>query len=473
MKREISVDLAIIGAGTAGISAFKEANKITDKIRLIDHGPLGTTCARIGCMPSKAFIQTANFFHDRHYFAERGIQGGNHLSVNIAEMMQYVRQVRDGFTSGTINYLESLGDRFIKGSAEFIEPNLIKVDQDKIHAKKIIIATGSHSFIPPEWMAFSNQILTSENFFEQDHFENKIVVIGAGIIGLELGQALSRLGIDIDIFHSGNFIGKLSDPTVNDYATEVMQNELNLYPNHHADAEKLDDLLIVKSADKKVQTQQILAALGRRPNLANLNLEKIGIKIEEIDKLHDRRTMQLGDFPIFLAGDVNKEKPLLHEAADEGHIAGYNAMVSEPFCFRRREPLTILFTQPNIAIVGNSFKELQNSEFVVGEANFEKQGRARIMSNNRGILRIYAEKKDGKILGAEMIAPEGEHLAHMLAWTIQTQMTVFEVLKMPVYHPVIEEGMRTALRDLAKQVKNAPQNFELAMCDSEALSNLS
>lgn len=473
MKKDLSIDLAIIGAGTAGISAFKEASKITDRIRLIDHGPLGTTCARIGCMPSKAFIQAANFFHDRHHFSERGVLGANHLMININEMMQYVRKMRDEFTSGTIKYLESLGEHFIKGHAEFIEPNVIQVDKEKIHAKKIIIATGSYSFIPPEWKSFSNLILTSENFFEQRNFEIKIIVIGAGIIGLELGQALSRLGIEIDMFQSGAFIGKLTDPIVNDFATEIMRKEFKLHLNQRADAEKKDDLVIVKSAQKTVQALQVVAAIGRKPNLANLNLEKLGIKMEDIDKLYDSTTLRLGSYPIFLAGDVNHEKPLLHEAADDGRIAGYNAVVNEPFCFRRRVPLTILFTQPNIAIVGRKFKDLQDSDFVVGEAKFEKQGRALIMSNNKGVLRIYADKRDGKLLGAEMIAPEGEHLAHMLAWVIQMEMTVFEVLQMPVYHPVLEEGMRTALRSLARQVKKTPQKFELALCDSEAVSHLS
>ena len=103
MKKEVSVDVAIIGAGTAGISAFKEANKVSNNILLIDHGPLGTTCARIGCMPSKSFIQAANYFHERNYFAERGISGADSIQINIPDMMKYVRKMRDYFTSDTIN----------------------------------------------------------------------------------------------------------------------------------------------------------------------------------------------------------------------------------------------------------------------------------------------------------------------------------------------------------------------------------
>src|SRR5260221_11516425 len=137
-----SVDVAIIGAGTAGISAFKEASKFTKNIILIDQGPLGTTCARIGCMPSKAFIQAANYYYDRQYLTERGIDHSDHLKVNIPAMMRYVRKMRDDFTSGIINYIKSLEEQFIIGKAEIDEPNCIKIDKNKITAKKIIIASG-------------------------------------------------------------------------------------------------------------------------------------------------------------------------------------------------------------------------------------------------------------------------------------------------------------------------------------------
>lgn len=470
---DISVDVAIIGAGTAGISAFKEASKVTKKIILIDQGPLGTTCARTGCMPSKTFIQAANYFHDRLNFSERGISFSQ-IKIDIPNMMNYVRKMRDDFTSGIISYLESLNDKFIIGKAEISEPNIIKVGSKKIIAKKIIIASGTSSFIPSEWELYSNYILTSDNFFEQYNFENKMSIIGGGVIGLELGQALSRIGIEINLFHSQETIGKLTDPEVNDAAIKILQQEFPLYLNQKTQLEKNNDVLLIKGKNYSIKSKQILAATGRKPNISSIDFKKLGIKTNEADMpLFDNTTMQVNDSTIFIAGDITKERQLLHEAADEGRIAGYNAVHDPIQCFQRRIPLIIIFTEPNIAIIGKSFSSLQDTAFITGKIHFSNQGRSRIMSKNEGILHIYVEQKTGKILGAEMIAPAGEHLAHLLAWAIQYNMTVFDVLKMPYYHPTIEEGMRTAMRDLATQIKSHQDVIEMTMCESEAITTLS
>lgn len=471
---ETSVDVAIIGAGTAGISAFKEASKVTDNIVMIDHGPLGTTCARVGCMPSKTIIQVANFFYERIHFSQQGIVGADQIRVDLPTAMQYIRKLRDYFTSGVIKYINSLGDHFINEEAQFLEPTVLKVGKNKIIAKKIIIATGSHSILPREWKTFSNRIVTSENFFEQENFSKKIAVIGAGLIGLELGQALSRLGIEMEAFHATEWIGQITDPVINKCAVEILKNEFPLHIQQKAHIEKSNQSLLVKTDKKECIVDGLLIAIGREPNLKKLNLEKCDITLDNSGlPSYDCTTMQIGKLPIYIAGDANKIRPLLHEAADEGRIAGYNAVRDQPHCFRRRTPLTIIFTEPNIAIVGQSYKNLHEKNFIIGEVHFNNQGRSRIMFKNQGILRIYANRSDGKLLGAEMIAPAGEHLAHIIASGIQQDMTVFDMLQMPFYHPVIQEGMRRALRELANQVtdKNKPE-FELAMCDSEAIPNL-
>ncbi len=456
MNNDISVDIVIIGAGTAGISAFKEASKVTQKIILIDHGPLGTTCSRVGCMPSKALIQAANYFHDRIHFAELGISGSNQLKINIPSVMNHVRKLRDHFTFDTIKYLESLGKQFIKGNVEFCDVNVLLVNQKKIKAKNIIIATGTSTKIPNEWQLTDHLILTNENLFEQENFLEKISVIGAGPLGLELGQVLSRLGIRINIFNSHEFIGKISDPVVNDRAIHIFQNEFPLYLNRKAIVEKNENLIHVRSGNDVLVSDQILAALGNRPNFEKLNLEKLGIKFNEKKiPFYDQETLKIDQCPIYLAGDVRGSRPLLHEAYDDGRIAGYNAVREHNHHFIRQTPLMITFTQPNIAVIGKSFKDLQNQEIIIGEVNFENQGRAKIMLKNSGVLRIYADKK-GKLLGSEMIAPAGEHLAHMIAFAIQQNMTVFDFLKTPFYHPTVEEGMRTALKNLAKQASTSP-----------------
>ena len=149
---------------------------------------------------------------------------------------------------------------------------------------------------------------------------------------------------------------------------------------------------------------------------------------------------------------------------DEGHIAGYNALRNEPACFERRVPLAIVFTEPNVAIVGKRLAELDENEIVSGEVDFSKQARARMAEVNHGLLRIYVDKSSACLLGAEMFAPQGEHLAHLLALAVQCKLTVREILRMPFYHPVLEEGLRTALRDAASKLSDTHLP-DLAYCD--------
>jgi dihydrolipoamide dehydrogenase len=163
--------------------------------------------------------------------------------------------------------------------------------------------------------------------------------------------------------------------------------------------------------------------------------------------------------PIFIAGDAGNFIPLLHEGADEGRIAGNNAArvaLGKPAeAGLRRVPISVVFTDPQIGIVGVGFRSLQPGSFATGQVNFEDQGRARILLRNKGLMNVYAEIATGRFLGAEMIAPGGEHLAHLLAWALQNRMTIDQMLEMPYFHPVLEEGLRTALHDVNAKLRAA------------------
>jgi dihydrolipoamide dehydrogenase len=158
-----------------------------------------------------------------------------------------------------------------------------------------------------------------------------------------------------------------------------------------------------------------------------------------------------------MAGDAGNFIPLLHEAVDEGRIAGNNA-ARTALCKvakegLRRAPISVVFTDPQIGIVGGGYRSLQPGTFATGTVNFEDQGRARILLRNKGLMNVYAEMTTGRFLGAEIFAPDGEHLAHLLAWALQNRMTVGQMLEMPYYHPVLEEGLRTALHDVNAKLR--------------------
>ena len=460
-----SYDVAIIGAGSAGLTALREVRKQTDNFVLINDGFYGTTCARVGCMPSKALIEVANAFHRRKVFDAFGVSGAEELTVDIPAVLRRVRRLRDGFVAGMLKLTDELKDSCIDGRARFLDAQMLAVGERRVHAKKIIIATGSRPVVPKEWAQFGTGILTSDDLFELETLPSHMAVIGMGAIGSEIAQALSRLGVTITGFGHNEHIAGLSDTAVNSQAVALMRAEFTLYLGETAKPVIEGKRIRVHAGDKSVVVDKIIVALGRRPNVDQMGLENLGIELDEHGvPPFNTRTMQIADLPVYIAGDASRHLPFLHEALDEGYIAAYNALRNEPACFERRVPLEIVFTEPSIAVVGQSSVELGENETVIGEIDFSKQARALMGEVNHGLLRVYVEKSSGRLLGAEMCAPQGEHLAHLLALAIQRKLTVRELLYMPFYHPVLEEGLRTALRDAATKLGSA-DGSDLANCE--------
>jgi len=453
------VDVAVIGAGTAGMGAFRAARAHTDDVVLIEGGPYGTTCARVGCMPSKLLIAAAEAAEAVREAPGFGVQTPA-PQIDGAEVMGRLRRERDRFVGFVVETVEKIEpERRIKAQAWFTGPHTLALDNgETLEAARIIIATGATPVTPGMFEPIGDRLIVSDDLFHWTDLPESVAVFGAGPIGLELTQALSRLGVRVRLFGKDGGIGGLSDPRVRNTAIEVIGAELPFLPDADVqDVARAGEAVVVRftedGADRKEQFDWLLAATGRAPALEGLNLAASGLELDERGSPKiDPRTMQAGDSHIFLAGDVSSRTPLLHEAADDGRIAGDNAGRFPHLAPQsRRTPLAIVFTDPNIATVGASFSELSEAgcDFEAGEVDFSDQGRARVLRKNQGVLRVYGERGTCRLLGAEMIAPRGEHLAHLLAWAVQSEMDVETTLSMPFYHPVIEEGLRTALRDLS------------------------
>jgi dihydrolipoamide dehydrogenase len=267
----------------------------------------------------------------------------------------------------------------------------------------------------------------------------------------------------------GGRVGPLTDPAVRDVAIEAFCEDFELDPDAHvARVERVGDQVEVEyhRRDGTPRTERfdyVLAATGRVPNVDGLGLETTDLPRDARGvPLYDRHTMQAGDSSIFIAGDASDEWALLHEASDEGRIAGANAArypKIQPG--KRRALLAVVFTDPQIAIVGGGYAHLHAHGLAAGEVSFADQGRSRVMLRNRGKLRVYGDPATGRFLGAEMAGPDAEHIGHLLAWALQMELTVEQMLAMPFYHPVVEEGLRTALRDLAVRLSEARAEGEL------------
>jgi dihydrolipoamide dehydrogenase len=463
---QLKVDVAIIGTGTAGMAAYRAASAQGKRVLLIESGAYGTTCARVGCMPSKLLIAASEAAHMLAAAPQFGVHPGA-VRVDGKAVMARVRSERDRFVGFVIDTVENFPEHDkLRGHARFIGPQTLQVDQHtEVQAERIVIATGSSPVMPPELEQGGPGVIVSDDVFDWFDLPKSVAVIGTGVIGLELGQALGRLGVRVSVYARGASVAQLSDPEVLHVATKVLSAHLDLRFQHTvvgAAQDGAEVLLTTRDADGTLHSERferVLVAAGRRPNLDQIGIEHSGLELDQRGiPLFDPLTMQCGTSPVFIAGDVDNHRAVLPEAADEGKIAGNNAArYPDVRPGLRRTPLTIAFTEPQVATLGSSYRALCASgkpKFAVGQVSFANQGRSRVMLQNHGLLRVYAEYGSGRFLGAEMIGPRAEHLGHLLAWACQARMTVEQMLDMPFYHPVIEEGVRTALRDLASALEN-------------------
>ena len=465
------LDVIILGAGSAGLAALREVRKRTDHWRIVNDGPWGTTCARVGCMPSKMLIEAANAYHARRALHTFGIEGADALRVDLPAVLRRVRALRDDFVAGTLAATDA-GERAISGHARLLDAQRVEVNGQVHTARRIIIATGSRPIVPEDWLAFGDRILTTDTLFEQPTLGPRVAVIGLGPLGVEIAQALARLGVEVMAFATGNTVAGLSDPAINDALLARLKDEFIVNVGDKAELREVAGGIQVTNGSATVVVDQVVAAMGRRPNLEHLGLDTLGVALDDKGRPPiDPCTLQVGDLPVFIAGDADGDRPLLHEAADEGHIAGLNALAPTPRGFARRTPLAITFSQPQAAVVGQRHADLPEGQWVGGTVDFARQGRARVAQCNHGRLNVYAEHGSGRLLGAELCTPAGEHMAHLLALAVEQRLTVHDLLRMPFYHPVLEEGLRTALRDAASRLPKASDS-DLAACEAYGASAL-
>jgi len=472
----IHVDIAIIGTGSAGMRAYAQAKEKTDKIAIIEGNVYGTTCARVGCMPSKLMIAPAEVRHRVETFAKFGLEQPA-IAVDGKAVMKRVRDERDRFVGFVERKVESWEEshRF-KAWASFVDDHTLELSTgEHIVAKTIVIATGSSPRVPEPLKAAGKRLISSDDVFYWDDLPESVGVIGAGIIATELGQALHRLGVRVKTFNRSDRILGIHDPVLLDYVKDTFCVE---HPHELAytldSMKELDDGVemsyTTKNGEQKTDRfEYILNATGRVANVARLTLKNTSLDLDDDGSpISNPETMQCNGAPhIFISGDASTSPQLLHIAGQEGMLAGENAMryLDDPTSIRSKEPQVLIataFCDPQYSLVGKSYADLKKAEtsFVVGQADLDDQGRARVFQVNRGLIRLYGEPQTGRLLGAELFGPEMEHIGHLLAWGIslaneqspERGLTANHALTLPFYHPTIEEALQNALRDLAKNV---------------------
>lgn len=457
---ERHTDVVVLGAGTAGLNAWRAASQAGAEVLVVDPGPLGTTCARVGCMPSKLLIAAAEVAHAASIAPEFGVHAGE-VHADPVAVMERVRRLRDRFVRNTLaGGTQALLDRGVlfEAPGQLVGPTTVQAGSTTLHAKAVVIATGSRPWLPPPWREVSPHVITSDDLFELPALPPSVLVVGAGAMGLELGQALGRLGVRVAVLDVVDRLAGVQDPQAQEVARALIGRELELHLSHTLlEARHTDDGVFVRFRDEKglehaLTWAKVLVATGRRPRLDGLGLEALGLDPATVDP----HTGRLGDSAVYLAGDAAGGRMLQHEAAHEGRIAGASAAHHpDPAPQARKAALAIAFTHPQIVTVGLAWDALDPERHAAGTFDLQAQGRAIVHGEAEGRFRVYGERGTGRLVGATLVGRDAEHLGHALAWAVQLGLTVAEVLDMPWYHPVVEEGMEAALKDLARRLRQS------------------
>lgn len=456
------VDTVIIGAGTAGLYALSEVKKSGRSWLLIQGGEEGTTCARVGCMPSKVLLKTAELFSSKDQFESQGISGGSHIELDPMAVMTHLRTMRDSFTNAVRSRTtERMDDNhLIRGYAEFTGNNRLRVNGQDIEFDNAIVSVGSSPVIPKPWQSLKN-LYTTETFFEIEKLPSSIAIIGMGAIGLEMGQALSQLGVRVVGFDQASSIAGIQDATLVKAAVETISSQFPINLGKPVTlSQDVSGSVTVMQNGLEESFDAVLVALGRRSNALSMNLEAAGATIKDGKVKFDEQTMCVDGTSLFIAGDSTSDRAVMHEAADEGLIAGYNACQTTPKRFKRKTALGIVFTQPNIARVGQLTEDESTLSALV---QLSTNGRAKVKHSPSGGIKLIADKNTGLIRGAEIVSVDGEHLAHLMAWAIEQDQTAIQLSKMPTYHPVVEEALSACIDSLTRQLHPSSSTAELKL----------
>ncbi|HEX8446021.1 MAG TPA: dihydrolipoyl dehydrogenase [Sphingomonas sp.] len=448
----IDCDVAILGAGTAGLAAYRAATDAGAHAVLIDPGPGGTLCARAGCMPSKALIAAARSAHHARQAAGFGIRVGE-VVVDGAAVMDRVRRERDYFVGAVLKDVHAIpADRRITGRARFVAPDRLAVTHGPdVAAAAIVIAVGTAPTLPDLLDPVRAWVHSSDTIFDIARPPATLAVLGAGAIGLELAAAFARLGTRVTLIDKAAAIGNIADPDVQRVARARLSTDIDfrLGSELRTATPTPTGAHLRWDGDSSGEGtfDCILAAVGRPPALDGIGLDASGLARDDHGTPHfDAATGRCGDSRIFVAGDARGCRPVLHEAARSGRLAGHNAACPAAM---RRDPIlpafSVIFTDPQIVAVGCSHDALP-SDTIVGTATFQDNGRVHIDGGGDGLLRLYADC-DGELLGGAIVGLDAEQIGHLLALALSAGLSLGDLADQPYYHPTIPEILQRAARD--------------------------
>jgi len=462
-------DVVIIGGGSAGYAAARTASALDARTAVIEGGAeVGGLCILRGCMPSKSLLESAHRWHDINRAREFGLVA-KAVEVDMKCVQARKRHLIGGFADYRRKQLRRGKFTFLRGRASFLDAHTLLLEQGRVQeivtASAFILATGSvitHVPVPGLWEA---GCLTSDTALEAERVPKRLAVLGGGVIAVELGQFFARVGAKTTILQRSKRIVRNYDPDVSLELERALKAEnidvrtgVKLLEVRTGGKKKGKKIIFKRGAKREeIVVDEILYALGRKPALEGLNLEKAGVTLAE-GQLKTNDTMATTVPHIFAAGDVAGPHEVVHIAIQQGEWAARNAVrhlrasKEPPDRFDYRLKTLVTFTDPEIASVGLTETEAtaQGLEFLSAKYPFNDHGKAQIGGYEFGFVKLLAEKSRGEIIGAEIIGPHASDLIHELIAVMRYRGTVQELAAMPHYHPTLAEIVTYPAEEIAE-----------------------
>jgi len=450
-------DVAIIGSGPGGYVAAIRCAQLGMKTALIEkYNSLGGTCLNVGCIPSKSLLDSSHHYEDAtKHFSEHGIELKGKININFKQMIDRKASVVDTTTKGIDYLMKKNKIEVFNGIGSFIDATQIQIEGNKkqiIEAKKIIIATGSKpgtlSFISLD----KERIITSTEALSLKEIPKHLIVIGGGVIGLELGQVYRRLGSEVSIIEYADRITPVMDSGLSRELMKVMKKQgVKFYLSHEVkDVSRKGKDVSVTALDKnqdeiKFKGDYCLVSVGRRPNTVGLNAEAAGVQINKLGQVEVNDHLQTSASNIYAIGDVVKGAMLAHKAEEEGVMVAELIAGQKPHIDYNLIP-NVIYTWPEVASVGKTEEQLKKEGILYKSGQFPMRalGRARASMDTDGFVKILADKITDEVIGVHMIGARAADLIAEAVTAMEFRASAEDIARMSHSHPTYAEAVKEA-----------------------------
>jgi dihydrolipoamide dehydrogenase len=451
-------DVTIIGSGPGGYVAAIRCAQLGFKTAIIEkYATLGGTCLNVGCIPSKALLASSHHYEELQHFADHGIEVSGEVKVNLEKMIARKQAVVDQ-TSGGVKYLMDKNKVTVfEGLGSFETATSVKVTKadgssEIIESKNIIVATGSKPSNLPFIKLDKDRIITSTEALKLKEVPKHLVIIGGGVIGIELGQVYLRLGAQVSVVEFMDRIIPGMDASLSKELTKVLKKQgMKFYTSHKVQSvERAGDVVTVKAENAKgeiitLEGDYSLVSVGRRPYTDGLNAEKAGVKVTDRGQIEVNNHLQTSTSNIYAIGDVVRGAMLAHKAEEEGVMVAEILAGQKPHIDYNLIP-GVVYTWPEVAAVGKTEEQLkaEGIDFKAGSFPFKALGRARAGGDTDGFVKILADAKTDEVLGVHMIGARCADLIAEAVTAMEFRASAEDISRMSHAHPTFAEAIKEA-----------------------------